>query len=198
MLSTIDGRTGAFVRLGQLLMGASRADSKWSHSALVGPRGTVYEAMPAGMQQNSLQTYLDDLAAGDEVMFINVPLTPQQRINVQRAADGMVRNGIGYSFSSYLYLALKRLGLNSKWLRRRIADSSNVICSQACDVVLNRAGWKTFDDGRSYLDIIPSDYVKLLREDSRYSVIELVQRGDSGDRTLYLSDVPTSYLKQGS
>ena len=173
LLSTIDGRTGAFVRFAQWFMGASWADAKWSHVALVGDSGYVYEAMPAGMQRNKLQGYLDDLASGDEVMFINVPLSIEQRYEVVRVGERLVADRVGYSFATYLYQFLKRIGFRTHWIRNKIADSRRLLCSQAVDHMLTTVGWTVFDDGRSYLDVVPSDFVKLVREDVRYSVIDL-------------------------
>lgn len=171
-ISTIDGRVGAFVKFGQWFYGAGK-DSVWSHSFLVGEGDSVYQAMPNGMEKATLSGYLDELESGDQVMFIHVPLTATQRINAVDIAEGMVARKVGYSFVSYLYLVLRRLGVRTKWLRNRIADSGQLICSQAVDQQLTLAGWTVFNDGRASQDVVPADYVKLVREDARYSVIEL-------------------------
>ncbi len=123
LLSTIDGRTGAFVKLGQRFMGAKKEDANWSHVAMIGEGGFVYEAMPPGVQRNPLSTYLDDLKRGDEVLFIDVPLTPEQRRMAVEASDYFVAAKIGYSFGTYFELFLKRLGVNTKYHKLLREDS---------------------------------------------------------------------------
>lgn len=175
-LSTIDGHTGAFVKFGQRFLGAKKVDYRWSHAFLVGENNTVYEAMPAGIQHNSIQSYLDDLARGDEVMFINVPLTNEQRERAVAIGDDLVDRKVGYSFLSYLYLTLRRLGLRTKGIRALIARTDNMMCSQTTDYILTEVGYEVFADKRAYQDVIPSDFARLVREDNRFSIITVLEK----------------------
>lgn len=172
-VSTIDGRVGAFVKFGQWFMGATRQDARWSHVFLVGYGDTVYEAMPAGMQRNTLSAYLADLDSGDEVMFLDPPVTDQQRAATLVLAQDLVDRRVGYSFVSYAYLFLRRCGVRTAWLRDRIGDIGNMMCSQTVDYVLSAAGVDVFRDGRAWQDVIPADFAVLARTDSRFPVVEL-------------------------
>lgn len=172
LLSTIDGRVGAFVRFGQWFMRAKKEDRKWTHAGICGDEGFVFEAMPAGAQHNTLTSYLRDLEAGDEVLFIDVPLNDQQRADIIVRGRKAVDTHTGYSWASYIYMTLKRIHVPVAPLRWFIRDRHERICSQLVDSLLNEVGFQAFRDGRQWLDCIPADFHAALRTDPRFRVLD--------------------------
>lgn len=174
-ISTIEGHTGAFVKFGQRFMGATQEDAEWSHTFFVGYHGDVYQAMPSGMECVSIESYLAELEAGDKVKFVAIPELTE--IDIERAvhyANVLVEEKRGYSWGTYLALFLRRIGFGAKWLRKAIASRKTLICSQAVDQIITQgAGYQLFRDGRSPLDVMPADYIVLLRESGRLREFEL-------------------------
>jgi hypothetical protein len=52
--------------------------------------------------------------------------------------------GVGYSFLDYLALAAHRLRIPAPGLKRRIASSKHLICSQLCDAAYADEGCRLF------------------------------------------------------
>lgn len=165
-LSTIEGHVGAFVKFGQRFMGAPAADAKWSHVFLVGHGDDVFQAMPNGAEKASLAEYLAETAAGDEIAFIHIPASEAQGARAVETAERLAAARVGYSFATYVYLFLRRLRVPlNGWLRRRIARTDRLICSQLVDLCLTEAGVSVFDDCRARQDVIPADFAGLMHAD---------------------------------
>lgn len=154
-LSTISGRVGWWVGLGQFLVGDG---SRFSHAfVVVGDH--VVEGMPGGAKLTPLRYYTTG-AKAPVTVFSHLPLTPLQRISIVKEAISLV--GTPYSFADYLAIALDHWGIRPKWLRRYIANSGHLICSALVDRVYARAGIQLFDDGRDYGDVSPGDLADYL------------------------------------
>lgn len=146
--STIGGRTGALVNLGQaLLLDACR----YSHAFLVLDSGELVEAMPSGARLASTAERI-----GPDSAYIRLPLDPDQRGEVAQIGRSLV--GTPYSFLDYYALGAQQWNLpGGRWARQRVTDSGHLICSQLVDHALGRAGFHLFDDGRLPQDVTPGD-----------------------------------------
>ena len=149
-LTIITGWVGAIIRFGQLI---TLDGAPYQHAFLVvDDHGHTVEAMPGrdGVRPN-------DTARYDPVhtVYVRVDMTELQRWAVAGAGKALL--GARYSYSQYLSLALLAVGVKPWLLRRYIASSKRVICSQLVDFAFQKAGVQLFDDGRASGDVTPGD-----------------------------------------
>jgi hypothetical protein len=154
--SIIKGGVGLFVSLGQTILHDS---SEFTHVFVVLEDGMVGQAMPGGFEIVPLSNYTD---RNERLAFAHPDLTEEQRLAITSEAKKVV--GVGYSFLTYGYLALRRLGFKCGWLKKRVANRGELICSQAVDLIYQRAGVQLFDDGRGNLEVTPGDLFRLSYE----------------------------------
>ncbi len=154
-LSTIEGRNGYFAGWGQRLLGYRPRGTNWTHAFLVLDNNEVAQAEPDGARAFSIQEYFDQLKSGDDVKFVTIDMTDQQRLDVVAAARRYVAQKTGYSWLTYVYLTLLRLHIPSEWLRKRVADSGNMLCSQLVDQCFKDGGVYLFNDGRALQNVMP-------------------------------------------
>jgi hypothetical protein len=168
-LTTIGGRTGWWVALGQAIAGRP---SRWTHAGIIGFDGETYEAAPGGVHLGSV----DDLlvkphvvsdspikeATAAAVVTAMLGAREQQekllRLDVMAQARRML--GTPYSFFDYVALASLHVAPKARftrWARERVKKSRYFICSALCDEVYRRAGIHLFDDGRYPGDVMPAD-----------------------------------------
>jgi len=147
----ITGLTGWWVNLGQAITGDA---CRFTHVFVVMDDDTVLEAMPKGARFAPL-----DREYKTDVVYARLPLNQQQRSELVNEARRLMARpgGIKYSFTDYLALALAHWGLKAKWLRKYIAKSGRMICSQLGDYLLSHAGFQVFKDGRLPQDVTPGD-----------------------------------------
>lgn len=149
-LSRIGGTLGFLIALGQALTGDW---SYWTHAFIVIDERTVLQAMPKGAELAPLEPYL---APGKAVFLHGWPeLDEYQRYALPYIAEDL--EGTPYGFLDYVSLALLGIGIRPKALRRRVADSGHMICSQLVDHVHLRLGAHLFTDGRPSQDVTPGD-----------------------------------------
>lgn len=161
-LSTIGGRVGALVTVGQAVIGDG---CRYTHARIVvgafaSGSVTYLEAMPGGARVVST-------VATDGVWY-RLPLDDMQRLHVRSHGGELV--GTPYGFSDYLALALHHLAPRARitaGVRRYVQHSGRMICSQLVDEVLTRAGYHLFDDGRLPQDVTPGDLFYALTEQGR-------------------------------
>lgn len=89
-----------------------------------------------------------------------IALTDVQRHDIVSAA--LALDGTPYSILDYLALASHRLGIKDLALRRYIANSGHLICSQLCDKAYQDADIQLFDDGRWNGFVTPADLAQLI------------------------------------
>ncbi len=152
-LSKIGGFTGWWVGLGQFIVGDA---SRYTHAFIVLDDNTVVEAMPGGAIITPLEHY-----AGKAV-FSNLNLSDEQRSAIVK--EGRALEGTPYSFLDYLALGAAHIGLKPSWLKKYVAESGHMICSQLVDEVYRRAGIHMFSDGRLPQDVTPGDLANYLIE----------------------------------
>jgi hypothetical protein len=162
--TTIAGMVGGWVNIGQAIVhDACRFDHVFSVVHAVGhpnfPGGLIVEAMPSGARFRPLADRL-----GPGYAYARVELTDVQRAMVPAIAQGFVDvrhgKGIGYSFGTYLAIALAQYRVTrglTPGLQRIIDNQGRLICSQLVDELLLRIGYHVFDDGRWRGDVTPGD-----------------------------------------
>lgn len=155
-LCRIDGGVGFLIRLGQWLNGGGFADLE--HAFLYIGDGRIIEAQPGGAVEADLAEYADRPIVWSTG---RIPLTDEQRPAIVAAARSYL--GVPYGFADYLALAARRFHIPVPGLRRWIAGSHSVICSQLVDQAYQDAGVHLFIDGRAPGDVTPADLYKLIR-----------------------------------
>lgn len=149
------GDSGKLIRLGQWLNGDGFAD--YEHAfVFVGLGGCIVEAEPSGAKRAPFH-YGDVLWSTGKIQ-----LTEAERIIIVRTADKLV--GTPYSAADYFALAAKRLRLGPlvPGLKRYVASSKHMICSQLVDYCYQQAGVQLFDDGRWPGYVTPGALAELL------------------------------------
>jgi hypothetical protein len=162
--TTIAGMAGGWINIGQALIDDA---CRFEHVFVVvypinhpdHPDGLIVEAMPEGAR---LQPLRDRLRPG--FAYADTGLTDAQRAMVPaialafaEARDG---KGVGYSFGTYVALALAQYALTralAPHLEKVIDNRGRLICSQLSDDLLTQVGLTVFDDGRWRGDVTPGD-----------------------------------------
>lgn len=173
ILLQIKGPVGLMVRVLQWVNGDT---SKWTHAGVVLDDDTMFEAQPGGAVITPLSKYADrpgvrvafyqapvDLA-GDAIAYRLTLLDDVMSYNIRRnmvtQARGMA--GLGYNWTTYLYLAAYRLGIRPRWLKVRVQDDRRCICSQAVDLIADDNTIHLFADKRMPYDVTPGDLATLV------------------------------------
>lgn len=154
-VTRITGAVGFGIRLGQWLNGSGYAN--YEHAFVYVGHGLIVEAMPGGARLARLDQYPPGTVRWlvPERGALNL-----RGIAIQRRAYSLV--GTPYSFLDYLAIAAVRLRLPSKRLRKYVANSGHMICSQLADEAWRRAGVQMFNDGRPAGLVTPGDINKLI------------------------------------
>lgn len=170
-LVPMPGRVGLLIRVGQWLNGDGWR--KVQHAGIYLGHGLTVEAMPGGAILGRIDKYdpesvvwssgarypLDKGTLGDG---LDDGLNAEERELIVIAARKYFN--VPYSFLDYLGLALARFGLRPAWLKRYIASTGHMICSQLVDQCYLEAGVHLFSDGRIPGDVTPADLYNLLQE----------------------------------
>jgi len=146
-LVPLPGAVGKMISLGERLNGD--AFSNFDHAFLLLRDNRIIEAEPGGARIMPADEY------GDTVLWSYWTLTDPQRAAIVSEAWKYV--GTPYSAADYFALAAKRLHLPAPGLRRYVASSGHMICSQLVDQIYQDAGLQIFDDGRWCGYVTPAD-----------------------------------------
>jgi hypothetical protein len=163
-LTSINGPVGLGIRVGQWANGDGF--STYEHAfVVIGPdidgRQMLIEAQPGGAVIRPLSDY-----DGRHVVYVApAGLTDGQRVLIADCAR-QLRN-TPYSFADYAALAAHRFRLPVPGLRRYVAASGHLICSQLADLAYQRAGVQLFNDGRWDGWVTPADLYNLLGRETR-------------------------------
>lgn len=150
-LSVTGGQIGWWINLGQAFIQDS---SRYTHAFIVMDDSHVIESRAEGAVVGRLQGYIGNAA------FSSLPLTDEQRARIVEEAQKLV--GTPYSWLDYLSIGLLHFGLRPEWLRKYIANTGHMICSQLVDEAYKRAGIHLFEDGRDPQDVTPGDLLYVL------------------------------------
>jgi hypothetical protein len=153
-LVRIDGHVGQLIRFGQWLNGDGFRDLE--HAFVMITDDALIEAMPGGARMKPLTWY----EPWDQVLWLRCP--EEYREGVADAAYEYL--GVPYSFADYASVAAHRLHIPAPHLRRYIATSKHMICSQLADQAAMDGGWNLFSDGRWPGDVTPGDLVRLAEQ----------------------------------
>jgi hypothetical protein len=164
-LVAISGEVGRLIRFGQLLNGDGwdatpdpalpERRTAYQHAVLVLPSGELIEAEPGGARIRPVSEY-----DGTNVVWSDWPLTDAERAAI--VAAGRSLEGVPYSAADYFALAAHRLHLPVPGLRRFVASSGHMICSQLVDEAYRRAGLAMFADHRWPGYVTPMALVRAL------------------------------------
>ena len=155
-LVRIEGGVGRAVRVGQMLLGDGFAD--FEHAFVYVGDGRIVEAQPGGARETGLADY-----EGRPIVWSTgkVPVTDEQRAAIVAAAYSC--RGVPYSFADYVSLTLARFHVRVPFVRRFVADTGHMICSQLVDQCYQDAGVHLFADRRWPGDVTPGDLYRLIR-----------------------------------
>ena len=151
----IPGDVGRLIRFGQWLDGDGYAD--YEHAFICVGEGELVEAQPGGARLAELSEYATRTPLWSTGRF---PLTEEQRQELVAAARHYL--GVPYSFLDYGSLALARVHLRLPAVKRYVADTHHMICSQLVDQCYQDAGVHLFQDGRIPGDVTPGDLYRLI------------------------------------
>lgn len=137
-VSRIGGRTGWLIARGQSFIGSP---SLFTHAFIVVSERHVLQAMPGGAEIVPIDPYLEPRAA----VFLHgwYELNADQEAVVRTLAFEF--EGTPYNFLDYLYLAWPP-AFCPEWLKRRIASTNRMICSQLVDRILEMVGVNLFQE----------------------------------------------------
>lgn len=139
-LTQISGGVGKLIEIGQYLNGDGF--KAWEHAFMTLPGGMILEAEPGGAKIvpthytrvywcNNLHKLLPATVSPDDIMRVALEL-----------------KGIPYSFLDYGALVAHRLHIPAPHLRKFIASTGHMICSQMDDEFYARLGAHIFTDNR--------------------------------------------------
>jgi uncharacterized protein YycO len=152
-LTRIDGITGRAIALGQRLIGDG---APVQHAMLYVGDGMVVQAMPGGAECIPLSAANAPVVWSSDV----IRLTDYERQVI--ASTGYSLIGTPYSFLDYASIGLATFHIRPAFVRRFVADSDHMICSQLVDFAYDMAGVHLFSDGRIPGDVTPGDLYRLL------------------------------------
>lgn len=152
-LTRIPGYAGWAARIGIYFNGDGWHDSQ--HAFFILPDNQLIEAMPGGARIRDLTD--PDIA---KATFSDWSLTDEQRI---RGCDyARTLEDTPYSILDYLSLTARRLHIPAPHLRRYIADTGHMICSQMIDNIYLHMDAHMFNDRRWSGDVTPGSLRKVL------------------------------------
>jgi hypothetical protein len=148
-LTSVRGPVGRLIQLGEALCGDGF--TQFEHAFLVLPGGMLIEAQPGGAVIRPLSDY-----DGRHVAYVApAGMTDGQREAVCAAALKYV--GVGYSFLDYAAIAAHRVHLPVPFLKRLVASSKHMLCSQLVDQSFQDGGCALFSDLRWPGYVVPAD-----------------------------------------
>jgi hypothetical protein len=155
-LTRISGATGALITLGQLLDGDGFTTN--DHAFMDLGDGNIIEAEPGGARIRPITEYDGKAVYWCDAIYNN--LANSICWSIVREARNL--EGTPYSAADYFALVGHRLHLDTESLKRYIASSGHLICSQLVDLAYQRGGYQIFSDGRWPGYVTPGD---LYRQD---------------------------------
>ena len=148
-LVKMNGDAGRLIRFGQWLNGDGFAD--YEHAVVYVGNDRIIEAEPGGAKLSHVTRYKDILWSTGWV-----DLTDAQRRVIALTARAL--EGTPYSTVDYFAIAAKRLHIPGfGLLKRYVASSKHMICSQLVDYCYQAAGVELFPNHRWNGYVTPAD-----------------------------------------
>lgn len=163
-------RTPGFVGTQIRLFTRSRVNHAFVYIGVHEGQPSVVEAHAAGARISPLSDrYRNDGDWSDE---LSLHIAQEDGRRGQLIADAAISLvGCGYGFLDILALGLAQFGVRIGWLRRWIAQSDRLICSQLVDKAYYQAGVHLFPDHRWPQDVTPGDLDQLIAAHRWWTVI---------------------------
>lgn len=141
-LAPISGLGGMAIETAEWLNGDGFL--KVQHAGIYLGKGLTVEAMPGGAIQGDISQYdPESLVWSSGIIEFTIPAT---RHLICEAAKKYI--GVPYSALDYFAIAAHRVHLPTPGLKKYIASTKHMICSQLVDQTFLDAGVHLFDDGR--------------------------------------------------
>ena len=172
-LAPIAGWAGLGIETGQWLMGDGFDPVQ--HAAMYLGDGLLVQAMPHGATEVTLSGHYPDFSKLVWSTGLIKPTAKQRLVLVDKAYDYV---GTPYSDLDYLSLAAAHFGLRPAALKRYIASTGHMICSQLVDQCYQDAGIQLFNDGRFAGDVTPGSLYTLLGRIYRAQQAEIKRLAD--------------------
>lgn len=153
-LTNIPGVLGWGIKFAQFCCGDGF--NPWEHAFVDLGDGTMIYAEPGGAVIKPLSDYDDQPVYYCDNIYRTIDPVLGKRI----AREARSLEGVPYSFADYADLLWHQLGFSDKALKRSIASSGHMICSQLADTAYFRAGVHIFNDGRWPGYVKPGDLYK--------------------------------------
>jgi hypothetical protein len=164
----VSGRLGRLIEAAQWLAGDRF--QPYDHTEVyvgqaddAGPHGYTISAYPDGRGRRPLTAPAAALPGALWSAGL-IPLTPAQRAGI--VAWCGEHADVAYSWADYAALILHRLGSDDPALRRYIASSRSLICSQYVDLAYSVNEVRLFQDGRWPGFVKPGDLAMLLQAEA--------------------------------
>lgn len=143
-----------FVRLAQALIGDWAI---YSHAFIYLGDGLIIESLPQGATINELSTY-----EPEQVIFAQFGLSREQRSRICEEAIRL--EGTPYSKLDFVAIGLTHYCNDCwlpRWVRKRVANSGRMICSQLVAESYRRAGIE-LEPGKDPQDLTPGDLARII------------------------------------
>lgn len=151
----IDSLPGRAIRFGQWLNGDGFVN--YEHAVLYLGYGQILEAQPGGAVISPLNRY-----APSKMLWSSNKISLAASERVALVDYGKMMVGTPYSAADYFSIAAARFHIRLPGLKKYVADSNHMICSQLVDYVYQKAGINLFKDGRWPGDVTPADLAELI------------------------------------
>lgn len=149
-LTQVGGDVGKAIRIGQFLNG--EGFQRWEHAFVLLPENLILEAEPGGAVIRKL--HYGDVYWCTGIYAAAANVRNASPVLLAQEAEGL--KGVPYSFLDYAALSAHRLHIPAPHLRKFIADTGHMICSQLADEYYARLGAKIFTDDRWNGDVTPA------------------------------------------
>lgn len=127
--------------------------SKWNHAAILVAPGVIMEARPwAGVSTGEVREY-------SQVLWSHVVMPPEARKAVVQKAIRL--KGTKYNFLDIIGQLVVCCGIHAEWIRRRLTDDTNTICSQYV-VECYWAANLTLVPGKASWEVTPGDLADVI------------------------------------
>ena len=155
---------GGFVHIGQRVADTEFGTEEYpydnfEHAAIYVGKGMIIEAQRTGTNTAMAAKYDADYVVWSSGL---INPTDAQRLAIVKAAFGYI--GTPYSWVDYAALLAKTAHMlpAAPLLKRYVASTGHMICSQVVDRCYEDGGYTLFDDKRWHGYVKPSDLAKLL------------------------------------
>lgn len=153
-LTRIEGAAGLGIKLGEKALRLRHPWCPIEHAFFVLDDEHVIEAEPGGAIITPLAAYTETYRS-QYTVYTDLTLTSKQEEDSIAAAWKL--KGIPYNYITYEVLALKRFGISSLEIDRKLSNKNFMMCSQLDDEAYNRGGVHLYQDRRLPQNVIPSD-----------------------------------------